>query len=120
MIVASGPIAGRPPAGIRLQTEGRPTGPSLGSATPLNPPRSTTERPHAHSTPSSASALSRSGFSDQWTSCRVARLRRTEEGWQVDGADRNGRWYRCDHLPAVPSLDEALTVLDDPRHAFWG
>ncbi|MFF3145118.1 DUF3024 domain-containing protein [Streptomyces sp. NPDC057927] len=56
----------------------------------------------------------------QWTSCRVARLRRTEEGWQVDGADRNGRWYPCDHLPAVPSLDEALTVLDDPRHAFWG
>ncbi|KAF5998723.1 hypothetical protein BOG92_049955 [Streptomyces sp. WAC00263] len=56
----------------------------------------------------------------QWTSRRVARLRRTDEGWQVDGADRNGRWYPCDHLPAVPSLDEALTVLDDPRHAFWG
>lgn len=55
-----------------------------------------------------------------WTSRRVARLRRTDEGWQVDGADRNGRWYPCDHLPAVPSLDEALTVLDDPRHAFWG
>ncbi|WP_456341009.1 DUF3024 domain-containing protein [Streptomyces mirabilis] len=56
----------------------------------------------------------------QWTSRRVARLRRTDEGWQVDGADRNGRWYPCDHLPAVPSLDEALTVLDDPRHASWG
>ncbi|MFF0134442.1 DUF3024 domain-containing protein [Streptomyces mirabilis] len=56
----------------------------------------------------------------QWTSRRVARLWRTDEGWQVDGADRNGRWYPCDHLPAVPSLEEALTVLDDPRHAFWG
>ncbi|WP_456341012.1 DUF3024 domain-containing protein, partial [Streptomyces mirabilis] len=36
----------------------------------------------------------------QWTSRRVARLWRTDEGWQVDGADRNGRWYPCDHLPA--------------------
>ncbi len=56
----------------------------------------------------------------EWTSRRVARLRRADEGWRVDGADRNGRWYPCDHLPTVPSLDEALTVLDDPRHAFWG
>jgi hypothetical protein len=54
------------------------------------------------------------------TSRRVARLRHTDEGWQVDGADRNGRWYPCDHLPTVPSLDEALAVLDDPRNAFWG
>ncbi|MET7544081.1 DUF3024 domain-containing protein [Streptomyces sp. NPDC005507] len=56
----------------------------------------------------------------QWTSRRVARLRRTDAGWQVDGAGRNGRWYPCDHLPAVSSLDEALAVLDDPRHALWG
>ncbi|MFG2525620.1 hypothetical protein [Streptomyces sp. NPDC048527] len=54
------------------------------------------------------------------TSCRVARLRRTDEGWQADGADRNGRWYPCDHLPTVTSLDEALAALDDPRHAIWG
>lgn len=56
----------------------------------------------------------------EWTSRRVARLRSTDAGWLVDGADRNGRWYPCDHLPAVPSLGEALAVLDDPRHAFWG
>ncbi|MGW1365100.1 DUF3024 domain-containing protein [Streptomyces chartreusis] len=56
----------------------------------------------------------------EWTARKVARLRHTDEGWLLDGADRNGRWYPCDHLPAVPSLDEALKALDDPRHAFWG
>jgi hypothetical protein len=56
----------------------------------------------------------------EWTLRRVARLRHTDEGWLVEGADRNGRWYPCDHLPTVPSLDEALAVLDDPRNAFWG
>ncbi|MEV6742363.1 DUF3024 domain-containing protein [Streptomyces sp. NPDC051104] len=38
----------------------------------------------------------------------------------LDGADRNGRWYPYDHVPATPSLDTALTTLNDPRHAFWG
>ncbi|MFF3062717.1 DUF3024 domain-containing protein [Streptomyces sp. NPDC057909] len=55
-----------------------------------------------------------------WTSRRIARLRHTDNGWLLDGADRNGRWYPYDHVPATPSLDTALTTLDDPRHAFWG
>ncbi|MFF1792615.1 hypothetical protein ACFVX9_39930 [Kitasatospora sp. NPDC058243] len=56
----------------------------------------------------------------EWTSRRVARLRLGGEGWVVDGADRNGRWYAREDLPSLPSLDKALVLLDDPRHAFWG
>lgn len=55
-----------------------------------------------------------------WTSREVARLRYSDEGWLVDGADRNGRWHSRDDLPATASLDDALAVVDHPRHAFWG
>lgn len=56
----------------------------------------------------------------EWISRKVARLRHTDEGWVADGADRNGRWYARNELPAASSLDDALALVDDPRHAFWG
>lgn len=55
-----------------------------------------------------------------WTSRKVARIRHEDTGWHLDGADRNGRWYRRDDIPAQPVLDDALGVLGDGRHAFWG
>jgi hypothetical protein len=55
-----------------------------------------------------------------WTSRRIARLRHSEDGWLLDGADRNGRWYARDDLPATRSLEATLATLDDRRHAFWG
>lgn len=56
----------------------------------------------------------------EWPSRRVARLRRTDAGWLVDGADRNSRWYPLEDLRTAASLEQALAVVDDPRHAFWG
>src|SRR3954470_21325405 len=56
----------------------------------------------------------------EWTSRKVARLRHTDEGVAPGRGGPSRPLVSGDHLPGVPFVDEALAVLGDPRHTFWG
>jgi Protein of unknown function (DUF3024) len=55
----------------------------------------------------------------EWTRRPVAQLRHDGGNWRLHWPDSRTRWHLLDDIPAAVSPEALLTVIDDPRRAFW-